>query len=229
MKPHLEPVVRPPSLPAFRRMFEKLSLEYDDILVLTGSSDLCPVAARAAAAAAQVHTSTQIEILDTRTTSIGLGWLVELAAAAAQAGERNGEVIKQVRTAMRRIYFLLHIPDLDALVCSGQISRSQALAATMLGMLPIFNLEEGRLVPLAKVRSHRAVLEFFQEFLCEFDSPRQVAVVRGTSQPSTRTSPLRQHIHELHLEARFKEHVFTPVLDLLLGSRGLGLAIFHKG
>ncbi len=112
---------------------------------------------------------------------------------------------------------------------NGYLSPAQAQAAEILGMLPIFMLEDGRLSPLEKGHSQRAVVDCFEEFLDEFESPRRVALAHGLGHDSTRTRPLRQHIQEMHPEAHFSEHVFSPHLAALLGTRSIGMAIMQKG
>lgn len=218
-----------PSAQDFNRHFKELSQKYDSILVLTLSSQLFPLDSYALAEAAQSHNHVEIEVMDSRTTSIGLGWLVEQAASAAQAGESCQKIIKLVQRASAGIYFLFFIPDLGALVNTRHLTPTQAMAAAMLEMLPIFMLEDGRLAPLEKAHSPRAVIEYFEEFLDEFEFPGRVALVHGSGQEAGRLSQLRQHIQTAHPLAQSTEHAFTPELELLLGRRGLGMAIMQRG
>lgn len=223
------PHLAPPSAQEFLHLYHKLSLEYDSILVLTISSLLSPVATHAHSASVHFSSPTIVEVLDTRSTSAGLGWLVETAAGAASAGDSVGAIVKHVRATIPFIYMIFFIPDLDTLTENGYLSMSQALAAEMLGMLPIFMLEDGRLSPFEKAYSQRAIVEFFGEFLDEFDSPRRVALALGPGGSTLRTRPLRQHIQEVHPAAHFSEHAFSPHLAALLGRRSMGMAIMEKG
>jgi DegV family protein with EDD domain len=219
----------PPSLQDFQHIYQKLSRDYDSILVLTLSSLLSPVTQHALSALGQFSNHATVEVLDTRTISIGLGWLVEYAAGAAYAGEAAGSIVKQVRAAIPRIYFLFFIPDLNTLSKTGHFSPAQARVARMLGMLPIFMLEDGRLAPLEKAHTHRAVLECFEEFLDEFESPEHVALVHGIGQSMSRMGPLFQHIQEAHPSAQFSEYAFSPPLEAMLGNQSIGMAIMQKG
>jgi DegV family protein with EDD domain len=219
----------PPSPQDFRHLYQKLSREYDSILVLTLSSLLSPAATHAIIASSQFHNHAAVEVVETRTTSVGLGWLVEEAASAVSGGGTTRAVVKQLRAAIPRIYFLFFIPDLGALTEASHISQVQALVAGMLGILPIFILEDGRLAPLDKARSQRAVLEYFEEFLDEFEAPGRVALVHGSEQSRLRMSPLRRYIQEAYPEADFSEHVFSPQLDAMLGAQSMGMAIKQKG
>ncbi len=218
-----------PSPQDFWRLYQKLSREYDSILVLTLSSQLSPVTGHALSASSRFSNHAAVEVLDTRTTAAGLGWLVEEAAGAASAGEAAGAIVKQVRAVIPCIYSLFFIPDLNRLAEAGHLHPAQAVVAGMLGMLPIFTLEDGRLAPLEKVRSHRAVLECFEEFLDEFESPLRVALAHGIGRTTLQTRPLRQHIREAHPEAQFSEHAFPSHLEAMLGTQSIGMAIMQKG
>ncbi len=225
-EPHLH--LQHPTAKDYEVLFDRLSHEYDSILVLTLSSDLYPLAAQALSAAARFENHLEIEVLDSRTTSIGLGWLVEQAARAAQAGVAFSAIRKQLIGKIAGIYFLFFIPNPDGLVNTRHLTPSQAVVARMLELLPIYLLEDGRLAPLEKASSPRAVMEYFSEFLNEFENPSRLALVRGTDQPASRLGQLRQHILAGYKEAHFSEHTFPAELEFLLGRESIGLAIMQK-
>jgi DegV family protein with EDD domain len=217
-----------PTTQDYEYLFDKLSHEYDSILVMTLSADLYPLAPQAISAAARFENHLEIEVLDSRTTSIGLGWLVEQAARMVQTGLSYNNIIKQVREKISGIYFLFFIPSPEGLVNTRHITPSQAVVTRILDLLPIYTLEDGRLVPLEKASSPRAVMEYFAEFLDEFENPVRLALVRGSTQPASRLGQLRQHILATHPEAQFSEHTFPAELELLLGRESIGLAIMQK-
>jgi len=219
----------PPSPQAFLRLYRELGQAYDSILVMTGSSLLSPATRHALSASGQFSNHARLEVLDTRTTATGLGWLVETAAGAASAGEALEAIVKRVRAVIPIIYSVFCIPDLDALAENGYLSLAQAQAAEILGLLPIFMLEDGWLSPLEKVHSQRAVVECLEEFMDEFDSPQRIALTHGEAYDTVRMRPLRQHIRERHPQAYFSEHIFSPHLAALFGSRSIGMTIMEKG
>ncbi len=219
----------PPSDQVFLQQYQDLAARYDSILVLTISALLSPALSNALSARARFHNPARVEVVDSRTTSIGLGWLVAEAATAICAGESLGTLVKRVHAASGRIFFLFFVPEMDALAINGHLSHAQALVADILGILPIFLLEEGRLAPLEKARSQRAVLEYFVEFLDEFETPADVALVHGRKVPAGRMQPIRQHIQEIHPQALLSEQVLTPALEALLGAQSFGMAILQKG
>jgi DegV family protein with EDD domain len=217
-----------PSLQEFGRFYTQLGREYDMIFVLTISSLLNPTNRLALSASGQYSNHVTIEVIDSQTTGIGLGFLVQAAAAAASAGISPAEIEERIRASIPRVYMLFCIPELTYLAHSGFMDYSQALVGEMMGMLPIFAIEEGRLTPIEKVRTQRHLFESFLEFINEFDSPAHIALVRGSNYNSIRTRPVRLYVQETFPETPFSEHAIAPHLAALFGPQSTGLAIMEK-
>jgi DegV family protein with EDD domain len=218
----------PPSSQKFVRFYAQLSREYDTIFVLTLSSLLNPTTRFALAASVQYSNHATIDVIDSQTTGIGLGLLVQAAAAAASAGALPAEIERRMRASIPRVYMLFCIPELTYLAHSGYMDYSQALVGEMMGMLPIFTIEEGRLTPMEKVRTQRHLFESFLEFINEFDSPSHIALMRGASHNTNRTRPVRQYVQETFPDTPFSEHAIAPHLAALFGPQSTGLVIMEK-
>jgi DegV family protein with EDD domain len=218
----------PPSFTDFVRFYSQLSREYDTIFVLTLSSLLNQTAQTALSASLQSSHPAIIDVIDSQTTGIGLGLLVQEAAAAAAAGTAPAEIERQLRASIPRIYMLFCIPELTYLAHSGFMDYSQALIAEMMGMLPIFNIEEGRLTPMEKVRTQRHLFESFLEFINEFDTPAHIALMRGAGHSTNRTRAVRQYVQETFPDTHFSEHTIAPHLSALFGPQSTALVIMEK-
>lgn len=222
-----EPLV-PPSPQDFIRLYASLSRKYDSILVLTISSRLSPAMKHALLASNQYNNCAAVEVMDSQTTAIGLGMLVQLAAGTAAEGASLKEIDEQLRNCIPCIYMLFCIPELTYLAQLGQMDYAQALVAEMMGMLPIFAFEEGRLVPMEKVRSPRHLSEAFQDYMGEFDSPSQIALMRSPGRGKLRTSPIRQFVKDTFPKAVFSEHPLQPHLAALFGPKSIGLVVLES-
>ncbi len=181
----------PPSEQEILLKFSRLAGEYDTIFVLTLSSHLHSAARIVLDRLVKISNQVTVNIIETQTTGIGLGYLVQVAASAAAEGVPVEEIERRLRTSIPHIYTILCIPQLTSLVSTGYLDTSQALVGEMMGMLPIFAIEEGRLTPVEKVRTHRHLFECFQEFINEFDSPASIILMKGSAQSVIRTHPLR--------------------------------------
>jgi DegV family protein with EDD domain len=211
----------------FIRFYAGLGREYDSILVLTLSSFLHPTMKHAISAASHYKNSAAVEVIDSQTTAIGLGMLVQLAAGAALEGASLKEIDRRLRAYIPRVYMLLCIPELTYLANSGLMDYAQALAAEMMGILPIFTFEEGRLVPMEKVRTPRHLFEAFQDFMGEFESPSQIALLCSSGRGGLRSGRFRQFVKDAFPRAFFSEHPVQPPLAALLGPNSIGLVVME--
>jgi DegV family protein with EDD domain len=217
-----------PSPEEFVRLYARLSREYDSILVLTLSSFLTPIMKHALVAIDQYINCATVEVIDSQTTAIGLGMLVQVAASAASEGASLKEIYQRLRVSIPRIYMLFCIPELTYLARSGLMDYAQAVVAEMMGMLPIFTFEEGRLVPMEKVRTPRHLIEAFQDFMGEFDAPSRIALMYSSVRGSLRTSPLRQFVEETFPDVLFSEHHIQPHVATLFGPHSIGLVVMES-
>ena len=169
-----------------------------------------------------------VEVMDFTTTALGLGMLVQIAAQAASEGASLKEIDRQLRANIPRVYLLLCIPELTYLAQSGHMEYAQALVGEMMGILPIFTFEDGRLVPMEKVRTPRHLFEAFQDFIGEFEAPARIALVNCSGRGSLRTSPLRQFVQDTFPETLFSEHPIQPHLAAMFGPRSIGLVVLES-
>ena len=218
----------PPSAQEFDQAYTQLSRKFDTIFVLTMSARLNPAHTNALDAARRFNNHARVNVIDTQTTSIGLGLLVQAAAAAASAGATAEEIERRMRASIPHIYMLFCIPELTSLAFSGFMEYSQALVAEMMGLLPVFAIEEGRLTPIEKVRTRRHLFESFLEYINEFEAPVHIALVRGGNQSTIRARPVRMYVQEAFPETPFSEHAISPHLAALFGQQATGLVIFEN-
>jgi DegV family protein with EDD domain len=217
-----------PSSQDFVRAYTRLSRDYDSIVVITLSALFNPTMSHALAAAEQYSNGAPVEVIDSQTTALGLGMLVEIAAEAASEGASLKEIDRRLRVSIPRVYLLLCIPELTYLAQSGHMDYAQALVGEMMGILPIFTFEDGRLVPMEKVRTPRHLFEAFQDFMGEFEAPARIALVNSSGRGSLRTSPLRQFVQETFPETLYSEHPIQPHLAALFGPRCIGLVVLES-
>ncbi len=218
----------PPGPEEFLNYYHQLSRAYQHILVLVLSSFLSPAMDNALTAARIYSNHASVQVVDSQTTAAGLGLLVEAAAEAAYRGASFQEIERLVRLVIHRIYMLFCIPELTYLAAAGYLSYSQALVGEMMGLVPIFTLEEGRLTPIEKVRTHRHVMESFQEFIDEFNDPYHIALIRSVNHNSMRRRPLRQYVLQNFPGTPYSEHSIGPHLAALLGPQSIGLVVMER-
>ncbi|MCH7663517.1 MAG: DegV family EDD domain-containing protein, partial [Chloroflexi bacterium] len=147
------PKVIAPSVEAFHRQFITLGARYSDVIAILHSADLTDTYNNAAEAADGLQGQVNIQMVDADTTSIGLGLVVQAAAAAAEEGVPAADIELQIRKLLPKVYSVFCIEGLTYLAHSGYLGSEQATIGEHLKMLPIYVLENGKLSATQKARN----------------------------------------------------------------------------
>ena len=202
----LKPRLLAPSSEKFYQVFVSLSSHYREVVAVLTSCELSQAYANAEKAAAAVKSQITVTLIDSMTTSVGLGLLVQIAAEAAAQDMHLMEIERRVRKAVPRVYTIISTVGLSYLSQSGFVDPAQAVVGELLGLIPIFSLEEGKLSAIEKARNQRGVLDFFQEFLSEFDNLQHIAFVQGIPPFNHEAHLLREHSQVPRPPAK-REHI----------------------
>ncbi|MEA4909831.1 MAG: DegV family EDD domain-containing protein [Chloroflexi bacterium] len=224
-RPDAFPRLETPSEEVFRQVFSDLGQSYRQIIGIFMSEQLSPVFKSAEKAANDLRGRVNIELIDSQSISTGLGALVEAAAEAAEQGISPSLIEKNVRDLTSRIYSVVCTPGLSYLHHNGFVDLGQARIADMLGLYPIFSIEEGFLTPIEKGRSQRYIYEFFQEFIDEFEQLQHIALLQNVPQNNNDIQMLREHVQECYPQTLFTTHTLNLPIAALFGPKTFGLFV----
>ena len=159
----------------YAALYSYLSEHYGALVVpsLSGSLSGTLEAARRAVGLTE---GVQVEIVDTRSASIGQGLVVRAAAERAAAGGSVAEVAAAAEDARARVRLFVAVPTLDYLRQGGRLAGWKARVAQWMGLVPLLTIdpESGatRLLGLARRGSvHRSALSRAVAALGEEPSP----------------------------------------------------------
>jgi DegV family protein with EDD domain len=109
----------------------------------------------------------EIEIIDSRSNSMQLGYAAIVAARAAREGKSMPEIVKIVEDNKKRSRFLF-VPDtLEYLKKGGRIGGASALIGSLLKIIPILTVEEGKTEMIMKVRTKQKAVDTMVEKVME--------------------------------------------------------------
>lgn len=138
--------------------------------LLSGTFNSAQVAAGMAAGA-------QVELVDTRSASLGVGLVALAAARMAEQGASAAEVAAAARTLAANTHIFFGVDTLEFLAKNGRIGKAQALLGGLLNIKPILKIEDGLVAAADKVRGKSKVLPRVLELLAERVPPgRRVRV-----------------------------------------------------
>ena len=113
------------------------------------------------------HPESMIEIIDSRSNCMQLGFPVILAAKAAKEGA-SMENIKDIAFAnMKKSRFLFIPHDLEYLKKGGRIGGASALIGNFLKIIPILTVEKGKTSILTKVRTKKNAVQSMLDIMLQ--------------------------------------------------------------
>ncbi|EJV72489.1 hypothetical protein BWGOE4_27920 [Bacillus mycoides] len=150
-----------PSLETFQEKFVSYAKEGNPCIYLAFSSELSGTYQSSVLIKKEVketYTDLNLEIIDTKCASLGQGIVVLEAAKMAKEGASKEEILNRVAFLMEHMEHIFTVADLQYLVRGGRLSKVAGFIGGLLNIKPILNVDEGKLVPLEKVRGKKKVL-----------------------------------------------------------------------
>jgi len=146
----------------FRKAFEEILKEGNDILYLAFSSGLSTTYNSARIAAeelAEKYPENKIITVDTLCASAGQGLLLYLTIKKQAEGASIEEASKYAENNKLKLCHWFTVDDLVYLKRGGRVSPTVALIGTVLGVKPVLHVDnEGRLISKSKLRGRKAAL-----------------------------------------------------------------------
>ncbi|MDQ6596514.1 DegV family protein [Bacillus salipaludis] len=118
-----------------------------------------------------------LTIIDTKCASLGQGLIVTEAARLSSKNVPKEEILKDIIFRSQHMEHLFTVEDLDYLAKGGRVSKASAFLGGLLNIKPVLNVEDGKLVPIEKIRGKKKVLRRLIELMKERGSDIQEQVV----------------------------------------------------
>jgi DegV family protein with EDD domain len=210
--------------PLLEKGFEILSIHISS--KLSGTID-------SALQAKNMFPGKRIEVFDSLSTAMALGFQVLTAARVAKQGKAMDECLAAVQDAREKsgVYFI--VANLEYLRRGGRLGGAAALLGTVLDLKPILEIREGKIEATEKVRTmNKAIdrmLDMFEKKINEKGTPIRIsALFSDDAEPAKiLLDRAKQRFEALEI----KDAVLTPVSPVIgchVGPGTLGIC-FEAG
>jgi DegV family protein with EDD domain len=220
--------IRTQLVDTFAATFTDLASDHDAVVAVLLSSRLGGIVDAALQARERLAQVVPVEVVDSRSASLGLGFQVLRGAELAQQGMSAVEVAAALRVAIDRYHVVFSVESVEHLRERGQIGRSAAMIAEALQLKPLLRIDEGQIIPYERARTrHRAIHEL-ADFVCELPAVERCAVLHAANE--TGGERLQRTIAAVTgLPAhRLTVHQIGPTVAAQVGPGALGVAVVEK-
>jgi DegV family protein with EDD domain len=171
----------------------------------------------------------QVQVVDSGTTAMGLGF----AALGASTEARRGATLEAVRQAAvdhsARVSTLFYVDTLEFLRRGGRIGAAQALLGTALSVKPILHVVDGAIVVRDKVRTAGRALARLVDLTVEASGDGEVDIAVHHLGAAERAAALADAV-TMRLGDRLRDCYITEIGAVVAAHVGPGVAgvVVHR-
>jgi len=154
----------------FITLFEDLAKSGEEGLYIAFSSELSGTHNSAVMIRDQVleeYPQLKLTIIDSKCASLGYGLLVKEAVRLQKAEEPLERIEEIIRFKAAHMEHLFTVEDLDYMARGGRVSKASAFIGGLLNIKPLLHVEEGKLVPIEKLRGRKKLMKRILELMEE--------------------------------------------------------------
>ncbi|MGH9300807.1 MAG: DegV family protein [Acidimicrobiales bacterium] len=174
------PETAAPSPGAFQERFLAASdAGREGVICINLSSSLSGTYQSACAAAAAVSDRIPVQVVDSRSITMGQGTLVLAAAKSAESGAALDQIVAAVEELVPRVHVFGALDSLEHIKKGGRIGGAQALVGSLLSIKPIIEIANGSVEAESKQRTRSRSLSYLIEAVRRYPAKHSLAVIHG--------------------------------------------------
>ncbi|HPH96579.1 MAG TPA: DegV family protein [Anaerolineaceae bacterium] len=223
------PTTSQPSPQDFLKVYQQAKADgADELLVVTISSAMSGTIQSARQAANLIDIP--VEVVDSLSNSMSLGWQV---LAAARAGTEAGlaGMAAAANEVRKKLVYVISLNTIDYLFKGGRIGGATRFIGSLLNLKPqiMVNHETGKVVPGMPARSREKAIEgvintFFKKV--DITHPMRIAVLHNAAYEEA--DALARLVEEKYHPVELIESIVSPVLGVHTGPKAIALCGYSE-
>ena len=220
------PTTSAPSVGDFLEVYKEALKTTDEIVSVHLSSKLSATYSAACQAAAQLaDEGARIDVIDTQTVSLGIGFMTVAAAKAAAQGASVEEIRRLVESMIPRMHVFVVLDTLEYVRRGGRIGRARAFLGAVMRVKPILSFRGGEVHPEERVRTKSLALERMFQIATSYARATDVGI--GYSTNAQEAEELRRRLEAALPGAKIHVARLGPVLGVHGGPGTLGIGVLE--
>jgi len=176
--------------------------------------------------AAEQSEPERVTLIDSGNLSMGLGWLVLLAAERAQAGVAPLAIADEVRAAIPRADLWAALDTFEYVRRSGRVGWAAAMVGELFHIKPIIRLYDGVVSSVTRTRTPQRAFAALVELAHSAGPLERLAVMHSHFPQGGQR--LAEALSDLAPLAEIPLVDVTPVLGVHVGPNALGVAVLRQ-
>ena len=164
----------------------------------------------------------RVHLFDTRSVTMGQGWLAVHAARAAQAGANAQDVLDLCGRLAPRVRVWALLDTLEFLQRGGRIGAAQALVGSLLQFKPILLIQDSAVLPSERVRTFRKALDRLVEMVKTAGPAADLAILHAAAPELA--AEVRRRLGDHHPDDKIVVSEVGPVVGVHAGPGAVGVA-----
>ena len=157
---------------AFKEIFAEALKSADAVLAIVISGALSQTF-NSANVAKNDFPNAQIEVVDSQSTAMALGFIAIAAAQAAADGKSMAEIKKMVEETVPKTGVAFVVDTLDYLHRGGRIGGAARFIGNLLSTKPVLHLKNGKVDALERVRTKKKAVDFMLDHIAKLVEGKQ--------------------------------------------------------
>lgn len=216
----------------FLRLFEELAKSGEEGLYIAFSSELSGTYSTAVMMREQLletYPELKLTIIDSKCASLGYGLLVKEAVRLRDEGLNLSMVEEKIRLTAKHMEHLFTVEDLDYMARGGRVSKASAFIGGLLNIKPLLHVEDGKLVPIEKIRGRKKVIKRMIEVMGERGETLAAQTIAISHSDDEATAlELKQLIEEQFHPKSIEIHRIGSTIGAHVGPGTLALFFLNK-
>jgi DegV family protein with EDD domain len=179
--------------------------------------------------AARQAATVPIEVIDSRTATMGQGFLVLEAARAAMRGASLSEVVARVKSLIPKVHVIATLDTLEYLRRSGRVPTLKASLGSRLNIKPVFHLYDGQARLYAQVRSRERAVQIMVGAIPKTAEKGGLHIAVLDADAPGEAQELKAQILSRFDPAEIYVAEFSPVMGSHTGPGLLGITFYVDG
>src|SRR6056297_3957642 len=216
------PKTSKPSKYDFKSTYDDLLEKYDHVISIHVSKGLSGTYDSAALAANDISKD-KITVIDSSSISLGLGFLVLLAAKLIKNNYPLKDIENRLEKAKKKVKCIFTVEDLTYMKEGGRIGKARAFLGTIFNINPIIEIspETGKVNPLDKIRGNKNTLKAMSKKLhheISSDKKAWIGIMHGDRKEKSESLLKKaQDLIPNDLEVKFFKERISPTLGCHVG------------